>query len=106
MHQTFGSHAHPHRTPTPTPAHVRQFGSAAGGVAEEEKGQVGANLWGAESPFAAVLREEDTEGGVFVPRRGFEVVVCTHLGATDFAELLEGKLPMTRLQPIAAVSTE
>ena len=72
-------------------------------AADEEARYVGANLWGAESPFAAVLREEDTERGVFVPRRGFEVVVCTHLGMGDFEELLAGRLPMSQLQPIAAV---
>ena len=73
-------------------------------AADEAAEHVGANLWGAQgSPFATVLREADTDKGVFVPRRGFEVVLCTHLGARDFDELLAGKLPMTKLQPIAVV---
>ena len=78
-----------------------QFGSEYGSATQE----VGANLWGADdrSPFAAVLREEDTDKGVFVPQRGFEVVVCTHLGVEDYEEFLDGKLPMEQLQPIAVI---
>ena len=100
----------------------REFGSAygSGPVGMEacfpdpgtggagETAHVGTNLWGAgsRSPFAAVLREEDTDRGCFVPRRGFEVVVCTHLGVDEFAGFLRGKLPMELLQPIIAIQQE
>ena len=88
----------------------RLYGSGAGDSADEGvhavEHSVGANLWGSSSPFAAVLREEDTDRGVFVPRRGFEVVLCTTFGTDDFAEFLESKLPMEALQPIAAVQHE
>ena len=80
-----------------------QYGSAPADVADEKARHVGANLWGAQSPFGSVLREDDAVKGAFVPRRGFEVVLCTHLGAQDFAELLAGKVPMEKLQPIAGV---
>ena len=83
----------------------REFGSApAASLADEEQDCVGANLFGAEqSPFAAVLRADDAAQGAFVPRRGLEVVLCTHFGAQDFGDFLSGKLPMDRVQPIAVV---
>ena len=81
-----------------------KFGSAPADVADEQARHVGANLWeAAEDPFAATLRAEDAAKGAFVPRRGFEVILCTHFGAEDATELLSGKLPMEKLQPIAGV---
>jgi hypothetical protein len=59
----------------------REFGAGVGGDGASE--EVGTNLWGASSPFATVLRESDTNHGVFVPRRGFQVVLCTHIGVSN-----------------------
>lgn len=67
---------------------------------ERYSGAAADNLYHSDHPFAGALREADTEHGVFTCRRGFEVVVSTHLAKGDFAALLERALPMSLLQPI------
>ncbi len=63
----------------------------------------GDSLWGTAHPFAAALREEDCEHGMFFARRGFEVVVCSHFTAEDYAEFLGTALPLDKLQPVLAL---
>jgi hypothetical protein len=60
----------------------------------------GRNLAESSHPLAAVLRSDDLQHGVFVPKKGFEVVVCTHFKLDDYADFLDGRLPMGRMQPI------
>ena len=65
----------------------------------------GVNLLESDHPFAAVVRPRDDgcRHGVFVPKPGFEVVVCTYFGVDSFAEFLAGSLPMEHMQPIVPV---
>jgi hypothetical protein len=69
-------------------------------LAREYSGPEGRNLFGAAHPLAAALREADTDHGHFTCRRGFEVVVSTHLPKADVPSLLGHALPMSLLQPI------
>eukprot|EP00316_Scyphosphaera_apsteinii_P023708 CAMPEP_0119299544 /NCGR_PEP_ID=MMETSP1333-20130426/1624_1 /TAXON_ID=418940 /ORGANISM="Scyphosphaera apsteinii, Strain RCC1455" /LENGTH=338 /DNA_ID=CAMNT_0007301007 /DNA_START=48 /DNA_END=1066 /DNA_ORIENTATION=+ len=63
------------------------------------------NLFGADHALAQVLLESDTEDGIFRPRRGFEVVLCTHFGLDDYEHFLARCLPMNKLQAIRPVSS-
>lgn len=58
-------------------------------------------LWESDHPFAAVLRDSDTDAkGRFLVHPDFEVVVCTQKKPDEFIPDLRNSMPMGRLQPI------
>jgi hypothetical protein len=60
----------------------------------------GHNFAVTDHPYAKVLRDADLECGVFVIRKGFEVVVCSWFEPDDYEGFLSESLPLEKLQAV------